>query len=251
MAHAKSPARRSRVIRGGTTCCAETGAGPRRRQAPAPRILKKPLILRIATGPLGPAVGTLNERPRAASTKGVTTASIASGMRGLCPKRFGGWPATERYPTRAGPAHFISDWLTLPPCAIRGGRSFGLHPDHNDPRVDRLRDDAGTGGAAAAAHRHDDHVERWVALKQLKRRGADTRDQQRLVAGMDVARATVCGHLLAALAHLVEVTRNADWCAPDERSTGALASPSRFLAMNRLSYACSVANSMVRSATSR
>ena len=51
--------------------------------------------------------------------------------------------------------------------------------------------------------------------------------------------------------HLVEVTRNADWCAPDERSTGALASPSRFLAMNRLSYACSVANSMVRSATSR
>jgi hypothetical protein len=34
--------------------------------------------------------------------------------------------------------HFIRDWLTLPPGAIGGWRRFGLHPDHNDARVDCL-----------------------------------------------------------------------------------------------------------------
>ena len=71
--------------------------------------------------------------------------------------------------------------------------------------ADRLGGDAGAGGSAPAADRHDDDVDLRLLLEDLERVRPDAGDQQRLVAGVDVAVAVLGREPLAVLASLVEV----------------------------------------------
>jgi hypothetical protein len=95
------------------------------------------------------------------------------------------------------------------PGAEGGRRRLRLDADHLDLRPDRLRDDARAGGAAAAADRDDDRVDVGPVLEDLERLGADAGDQERLVAGVDVAVAVLGGEPLAVLARGVEVLARA------------------------------------------
>ena len=94
-------------------------------------------------------------------------------------------PSASRAPRRR--LHPVLDEPPLAPRAVRRRRRIGLDADHANVGVDRRRDDAGAGRAAAAADRHDDHIGGGLILEHLQRPGAYARDQQRLVAGMDVA----------------------------------------------------------------
>ena len=85
------------------------------------------------------------------------------------------------------------------------GCGLRLHADHLDLGPDRLRDDAGAGGAAAAADGHDDRIDVGPVLDDLERLGSDPGDQERLVAGVHVAVAVLGGEALAVLAGRVEV----------------------------------------------
>ncbi len=58
---------------------------------------------------------------------------------------------------------------------------------------------------AAAADRDDQDVEVGLPLERLQRVGADSRDQMRLVAGVDVAVAVLARKRLAVLARVIEV----------------------------------------------
>ena len=83
--------------------------------------------------------------------------------------------------------HAILEQPALLPRSVGRRRRVGLDADHLDAGAHRLGGDARARRAAAAAHRHDDHVDRRLVLEQLERRGADAGDQLRLVAGVDVA----------------------------------------------------------------
>ena len=85
--------------------------------------------------------------------------------------------------------HLVLHQPAFAPRAIGGRRGVGLHADHLDACADRLGRDTRAGRAAAAADRHDDHLDLRLALEHLERRGRDAGDQQRLVARVDVASA--------------------------------------------------------------
>ena len=59
-------------------------------------------------------------------------------------------------------------------------------------------------------------------LEDLERAGADARDQQRLVAGVDVAVAALGGELLGVLARLVEVAAVEDDLGAEARIAATL-----------------------------
>ena len=110
--------------------------------------------------------------------------------------------------------HPVLDKPTRLPRAVGGRRRFRLHPDHSDSGVDRFGNDARAGRAATATDPDDNHVAARLVHKDLQGLRCDAGDQQRLVAGMHVAVATVLCELLAVLACVVEV-------APVEDQLGA------------------------------
>src|SRR5260370_27341001 len=88
---------------------------------------------------------------------------------------------------------------------MRGRRPLRLHADDLDVRPDRLAGDTRAGGAAAATDGDDDDVDVRLLFERFQRMRADSRDEVRLIAGVDVAIAVLARELLAVLAGVVEV----------------------------------------------
>src|SRR5579883_1912199 len=94
--------------------------------------------------------------------------------------------------------------LMLPPGLVSGGRGFSLHADDAQGRFDGAGNDAGSGSAAAAANRDEQHIQFRLVLQNFERSGGNPGDEQRLVAGMDIAVAMRCRQSFAVQARIVK-----------------------------------------------
>jgi hypothetical protein len=118
--------------------------------------------------------------------------------------------------------HPILEEATLLPGTECRRRGFRLDTDHSHGRIDRLGDDAGAGGAAATADGDDDHGGLRLLLEDFERLRCDAGDQQRLIAGVDVAVAVLVGELLAMLARIVVVAAVKDELGAEAAHRGHL-----------------------------
>ena len=86
--------------------------------------------------------------------------------------------------------------LALFPREVNGWSLFGLHANHLDFRIDALRDDARSAGAAAAADRDNYHVNVGQVFQDFQCVCAHACDQLRLVNRINVSVAFFFGENL-------------------------------------------------------
>jgi hypothetical protein len=102
------------------------------------------------------------------------------------------------------------------------GAAAYLHRDQLEPGPERPSDDAGAGHATPAADRPNQHVDLRLPLEDLEGQRGDARDEQRLVARVDVAVAALRCQGGAVLPRLVVVAPVLDHLATETPHGGDL-----------------------------